>query len=384
MAFYRVIASLMSAGNTKVNQPRTPTIGSAVDGGSGTSAIISYTGADALATSYTMFSTPTAGSNSGTTSPITVTGLTAGNTYTFQVFASNNFGRSMNSAASNSVTILVPSYFALIQSGSSLLKWDTTNDTTSAVIPTLTYSSSASCGFSNNGTAGYIQGGQTSPYTQGCKVAYIPITTSALAASPTARQNPGVGAGNTGVAGYNNQGNVGASSNRVAFSNDAQSTISYGSVTLPGGGAFPAAASNVGDKQCLSLGINQALKSAIMPYSTEVFSTSGDFPTAQENRPAVMTNVGTAAYFAPGYRGSLTGQTCKWTFSNNSKSNIASQYTPLAYQRTGFYRTGSKGYYAQGSTGTNEVSVLPFSTEIFSISATVSNTGSNQAALSND
>jgi hypothetical protein len=82
-----------------------PTIGTATAGIE--SATVTYTAAatGGAATSFTAISTP--GSITGTgSSPITVSGLTAGTAYTFQVYGTNASGTWSNvkSAASNSVT----------------------------------------------------------------------------------------------------------------------------------------------------------------------------------------------------------------------------------------------------------------------------------------
>ncbi|KQX97256.1 hypothetical protein ASD22_08165 [Rhodanobacter sp. Root480] len=86
--------------------PGVPTIGTATAGDA--SATVSFiapasSGGDAI-TGYTVTSSPGAITGSGTASPITVTGLTNGTTYTFTVTATNSAGPSGTSAPSNSVT----------------------------------------------------------------------------------------------------------------------------------------------------------------------------------------------------------------------------------------------------------------------------------------
>jgi hypothetical protein len=82
-----------------------PTIGSATAGIE--SATVTYTAAatGGAATSFTAISTPDSITGTGA-SPITVSGLTAGTSYTFQVYGANASGTWSNvkSAASNSVT----------------------------------------------------------------------------------------------------------------------------------------------------------------------------------------------------------------------------------------------------------------------------------------
>lgn len=106
-------ASAASNSITATTVPQSPTIGVAADGGTGTTATVTYTagatGGKAVST-YTATSSP--GSLTGTgSSPITVSGLTTGTAYTFTVTATNANGTSTASAASNSVTPVAPTSF---------------------------------------------------------------------------------------------------------------------------------------------------------------------------------------------------------------------------------------------------------------------------------
>ncbi len=85
--------------------PVVPTIGTATAGN--TSCSVTFTGVSGAA-SYTMTSTPGNIAATGTTSPIVVSGLTNGTSYTFKVKANNPFGSSAESAASNSATPVTP------------------------------------------------------------------------------------------------------------------------------------------------------------------------------------------------------------------------------------------------------------------------------------
>jgi hypothetical protein len=102
-------AGFISAFYDPLNNPNAPTIGTATAGD--TSASIAFTapsnvGGSAI-TSYTAISTPGAFTGSAASSPVTVSGLTNGTAYTFAVWATNTYGPSAFSAASNSVTPVV-------------------------------------------------------------------------------------------------------------------------------------------------------------------------------------------------------------------------------------------------------------------------------------
>jgi len=106
-------ASAASNSITATTVPQAPTIGTAADGGTGTTATVTYTagatGGKAVSV-YTATSSP--GSLTGTgASPITVSGLTTGTAYTFTVTATNANGTSTASAASNSITPIAPTSF---------------------------------------------------------------------------------------------------------------------------------------------------------------------------------------------------------------------------------------------------------------------------------
>ena len=94
--------------NSQTPVPNAPTIGTATAGV--TSATVGFTPASSgpVASSYTATSSPGGITGTGTTSPITVSGLTAGTPYTFTVHATNQSGNSTESGASNSVTPTSP------------------------------------------------------------------------------------------------------------------------------------------------------------------------------------------------------------------------------------------------------------------------------------
>jgi hypothetical protein len=84
--------------------PTVPTVGTATAGElSATVAFTASTKGGPVST-YTALSNPGSVTGSGTSSPVTVTGLTAGTAYTFTVRGNNVTGSSEYSSASNSVT----------------------------------------------------------------------------------------------------------------------------------------------------------------------------------------------------------------------------------------------------------------------------------------
>jgi hypothetical protein len=94
----------VNGGNTPIaDVPDAPTIGTATK--SGTIASVTFTAATTggTATTYTATSTPGSLTGTSATSPISVTGLTVGTTYTFKVKGSNTTGTGAESSASNPI-----------------------------------------------------------------------------------------------------------------------------------------------------------------------------------------------------------------------------------------------------------------------------------------
>ena len=84
--------------------PDTPTIGTATAGDASASVTFTPAATGETATDFTATSTPGSLTGTGGSSPVTVSGLTNGTSYTFTVHASNAAGDSSESASSNSVT----------------------------------------------------------------------------------------------------------------------------------------------------------------------------------------------------------------------------------------------------------------------------------------
>lgn len=88
--------------------PDTPTIGTATASELVTAASVEFTAnlKGGVATSYTVISSPGDFTATGTSSPITVTGLAGATAYTFRVKANNTSGSSSYGSSSNSITTI--------------------------------------------------------------------------------------------------------------------------------------------------------------------------------------------------------------------------------------------------------------------------------------
>jgi len=104
----RYQAGIVLSGYNALKVANAPTIGTAT-AASGTSVSVAFTapacvGGGAISSYRAYCNTTGTNSATGASSPLVVSGLTAGTAYTFRVIATNAFGPSYPSAASNSVT----------------------------------------------------------------------------------------------------------------------------------------------------------------------------------------------------------------------------------------------------------------------------------------
>lgn len=113
-------AGIILPGYNPLQVANAPTIGTATAGTSGCASVTftapACTGGSVI-TTYTVFSNCGAKTATGASSPITVTGLTSGSSYTFKVIATNIYGPSYPSAASNSITAAVVTCAAYTTAG---------------------------------------------------------------------------------------------------------------------------------------------------------------------------------------------------------------------------------------------------------------------------
>ena len=101
-------SSVTKTGSAISDVPDAPTVGTPTDSGDGTTASVPFTAAvtgGGSITSYTVTSSPGGFTGTGASSPISVTGLTAGTAYTFTATATNSSGTSSVSSASSSLKI---------------------------------------------------------------------------------------------------------------------------------------------------------------------------------------------------------------------------------------------------------------------------------------
>ena len=109
-------AATTSAAFTATTVPQAPTIGTFTDGGTGTTGTLSFTAGATGGSTITGYKYSTDGttytSASGTTSPLSLTGLTAG-TYNFSLKATNTNGDSLASGNASG-TVITPNSFESI------------------------------------------------------------------------------------------------------------------------------------------------------------------------------------------------------------------------------------------------------------------------------
>jgi hypothetical protein len=333
---------------------------------------------------YTATSSPGGFNATSASSPITVTGLTNGTSYTFTVTALTASGVSTSSSASSSVTPAIPTA-GFIFGGQAIVS---SSYVTISHINKLTYSTETvtttfdgvatqvgGAGFDNSGTAGYIAGrasvgnGIKKFLFNGETLSTIATTmANSIAKSTYAATQNGNTAGyiGGGYTNFNNNFQV----DKLAYSNDSRSTLSNtldnvmydagsytnGSTAAYMGGGF---GFEMGDSRSQ---INK------ITFSNDSISTLGQRLDIHRMYGACFSNLGSAGYMAAGVKfdGSLTNEIDKFTFSNETLSNVSSTWYGSLIRGTGHTRISTAGYAAGGEASgslTNTYAKFTFSND---------------------
>ena len=181
----RYLGGFLIASYDGLKVPDAPTIGTATNGD--TTVSVTFTapanaGGGAI-TDFTVTSSPSGITGTGASSPITVSGLSNGTAYTFTVIATNAFGNSLASAASNSVTPAPPQQVAYTTAGT--YTFIVPAGISPATISVLAVGPGSNTGTSDGGGAGGGLGYKT-----------------AFSVSPLASYTVVVGASNSGTDSY--------------------------------------------------------------------------------------------------------------------------------------------------------------------------------------
>ena len=325
-------ASPASASVTATTVPAAPTIGGATAGNA--SATVAYTaGATGGAAVSTFTATSSPGGFTGTgASPITVSGLSNGTAYTFTVTATNANGTSTASAASNSVTPVVPPAaffgggFEATTGYTNIQKIPFGTETRSTI--STSYVRGNSMGLANSGNAGYFMGADIVNQSYGTRIIKVAFTTDGVSLLGATLNGGGRFQGatfaNSGTAGYDAGGFNGSSADssvdKLTFSNDSVSLLA---ATL----------------------------------SRNIYEGAG------------FANSGTAGYVGRGRDVGAASVTSsdKFTFSNDTRATFAAGLT-TGFRLQGAANSGTAGYWFSGLNG-GGVAVL---------------TGADKIAFSND
>jgi hypothetical protein len=317
--------------------PGAPTIGSATAGnGEATVTFTAPSFSKLPITSYTVTSSPGGLTGTGSSSPITVTGLSNGTAYTFSVTATNANGTSAASSASNSVAPAAPTFGYRIGGmnaiftnsySTSIDKFNQDSETMSQI--SNSYSSAngrSNAGLTNSGVAVYAAGGYAGDQSpavrsQISKVNVVTDALSTLGATLVTGNGEPVGISNTGTFGYTAGGYEG------------------------------------------SYSVNRVQK---LTYSNEVNSNLGAILSGTNRGGCPWADAKTTGYWASGYDGaSWINIVRRVTFSNDTFSTVSG---PTAFMTgTAFSDYGVAGYnYGNAYNGTNEIKKFTFSTTTYS------------------
>jgi hypothetical protein len=252
----RYQGGILGVGFNPLRAPNAPTIGTATAGGNNCASVAftapACVGGSAI-TSYTARSNPTGFGGAAASSPVTVTGLTNGSSYTFGAFALNSYGPSPISAFSNSITAVQDGTLAIFALGSSTNsgvgvsttrnKYTYSGNVVGAATAatTATYQGSAA----GTGTVGIFALGSIGPssLTTRNKYTYSGDVVSAGGAA-TAASSRGSAAGNStvGIFALGSAPTLVTTRNKYTYSGDVVSA--GGAATVAGSCARGAAAGN--------------------------------------------------------------------------------------------------------------------------------------------
>lgn len=221
----RYQGGVLGVGFNPLRAPNAPTIGTATGGGCGCASITftapACVGGSAV-TQYTAQSNPGGFAGVASGSPITVTGLTPGQSYTFGIFALNSYGPSPSSAFSNSITAVNDGTLAIFALGASPLNANRDKYIFAGCIngsATAATAGSYRGAAAGNSTRGIFALGSknTGPTVDRDKYTYVgDVVSAATAATATACQ-PTAATGNSTVGIFA----VNQARNKYTYSNDA-------------------------------------------------------------------------------------------------------------------------------------------------------------------
>jgi hypothetical protein len=295
-------------------------------------------------------------------------------------------------------SILGDSKFAFVLGGqdnannplTSVLKFGFTSETTSLLSDTLTYAAFGSAaGVSYEGNRAYKIGGNGTLDAQRyiSKWQYSTGTKTNVSTTATARgYAPGIS--NPLTAGYAWGGEGGSplnyysSAQKVAYSNDSLSTLS------PGGASNTnqAASANNGTTAGYRIGGDTANLGKIT-FSNETFSITGGFLSIDLEYSSAAINGTTSAYTMGGqFRegGGATNRVQKFTFSNDSFSNVSGATLSTSRTLSSAVSNRSSHGYALGGGGGTVIQKFAFANEsISTLSSTLTTGRSNGANADN-
>lgn len=380
-----------------------PTIGTATGGAEQASITFTapYDNGGATITSYRATSTPGSITGTASSSPVTVSGLTGGTAYTFVVAAINAVGVSAASAASNSVTPTVApvraGYFTGGNNSRNIDKFVFSTDARQVITNGSATTRNIPFGFANSGIAGYQGGDTNSNLTSMEKLAFAADTQSNLASSLSSGRGEGSSFANSGTAGYaaggrNSSNTLFTTVDKFAFSDDSRTTLSSGlfvGLTRSAGMANSGTAGYVGAGSTTMSG-SSALSNIIkFTFSNDSVSELTNIFSNGRSQLAACANSGTAGYFAGGYDSNFTRSSSiiKLNFSNDSSSTIAATLSTATQSLRGMANSGVAGYFGGGSDSTGSLSrvdKLTFSNDSRSTLATgLSDTNTGHTSFAN-